>query len=289
MENAMPMNVAVLGTGIMGAPMARNIAKAGHTVRAWNRTREKAQPLAEHGIEVADTPADAVAGADVVVTMLADGSAVLSAIEGALARFDEGAVWAQCSTVGVVWVERLAALAAEHGVPFVDSPVLGTRQPAEAGQLTVLAAASADVRDRVQPIFDAIGQHTVWLDAVGEATRLKLVANSWVVALNAAVAETLALARALGPPGERFLDLIAGGPLDSPYAQMKGKAMLTGNFEPSFSLELARKDAGLVVEAAERAGVDAPIARGVAEAFDRAIAAGHGKEDMAAAYLGYGA
>jgi 3-hydroxyisobutyrate dehydrogenase len=284
----MTTNVAVLGTGIMGAPMARNIASAGHTVRAWNRTREKAQPLAEHGIEVVDAPADAVAGADVVVTMLADGNAVLAVAEDVLPQWPDGAVWAQCSTVGIVWTERLAALAAEHGVPYVDCPVLGTRQPAESGQLTVLAATSADVRDRVQPIFDAIGQRTVWMDEVGDATRLKLVANSWVVVLTAGVAETLALARALGVPGERFLELIAGGPLDSAYAQTKGKAMLSGSFEPSFTLELARKDVALVLEAVQETGVEAPVASGVARAFDRAIEAGHGGDDMAAAYAGYG-
>jgi 3-hydroxyisobutyrate dehydrogenase len=124
-------------------------------------------------------------------------------------------------------------------------------------------------------------------DEIGDATRLKLVANSWVVALTAAAGETLAFARALGVPGERFLELIAGGPLDSAYAQTKGKAMLAGDFATSFSLKLARKDAGLVIEAAEQVGIDAPVARGVAKAFDRAIEAGHGDEDMAATYTGY--
>jgi 3-hydroxyisobutyrate dehydrogenase len=285
----MTTNVAVLGTGIMGAPMARNIAKAGHHVRAWNRTRAKAEPLAEHGIEVVDEPAQAVAGVDVVVTMLANGEAVHAVMAEALPAMESGAVWAQCSTVGIVWTERLASLAAERDVPFVDSPVLGTRQPAEAGQLVVLAAGPEDVRDRVQPIFDAIGQRTIWLGQAGEATRLKLVANSWVVALDAAVAETLALARALGVPGERFFELISGGTLDCQYAHIKGNAMLSGNFEPSFSLALARKDVELILEAARSAGMDTPVARGVAEAFDRAIQAGHGEEDMAAAYAGYAA
>jgi 3-hydroxyisobutyrate dehydrogenase len=285
----MSTNVAVLGTGIMGAPMARNIATAGHRVRAWNRTRAKAEPLTEHGIEVADTPAEAVAGAEVVVTMLADGEAVHAAMAEALPAMPSSAVWAQCSTVGIAWTERLASLAAERDVPFVDSPVLGTRQPAEAGQLVVLAAGPEDVRERVQPIFDAIGQRTVWLGAAGEATRLKLVANSWVVELDAAVAETLALARALGVPGERFFELISGGTLDCPYAHIKGKAMLTGDFTPSFSLELARKDVGLILEAASSAGLETPVTKGVAEAFDRAIAAGHAEEDMAAAYAGYAA
>jgi 3-hydroxyisobutyrate dehydrogenase len=283
------MNIGWLGTGIMGAPMARNVAQAGQQVRAWNRTREKAQPLREHGVEVVDEAAAAIGGAEVVVTMLADGEAVVGVIEDLLPRFDDGAVWLQMSTVGVVWTERLAALAAEHGVPYVDAPVLGTRAPAEAGELNVLAAAPSQLRDRVQPILDAVGQRTTWFDDIGDATRLKLVANSWVVALTAGVGETLALARALNVPGERFLELIAGGPLDSGYAQLKGKAMLTGNFEPSFTLALARKDAGLVVEAAEQAGIDAPVARGVATAFDRAIEKGHGDEDMAATYNGYGA
>jgi 3-hydroxyisobutyrate dehydrogenase len=286
----MTTNAAVLGTGIMGAPMARNIAEAGHRVRAWNRSRAKAEPLAEHGIEVADSPAEAVADAEIVVTMLANGEAVHAVMDEALPAIADGAVWAQCSTVGLAWTERLAPLAAERDVPFVDSPVLGTRQPAEAGQLLVLAAGPEDVHDRVQPIYDAIGQRTMWCGtAAGDATRLKLVANSWVVALDAAVAETLALARALGVPGERFFELISGGALDCQYAKLKGTAMLEGNFEPSFSLALARKDVGLILEAASSARLETPVTRGVAEAFDRAIAAGHGEEDMAAAYAGYSA
>src|SRR5919202_1638318 len=144
------MNIGWLGTGIMGAPMARNVAQAGNEVRAWN----------------------------------------------------------------------------------------GTRAKAEAGELNVLAAAAADLRDRVQPILDAVGRRTTWFDEIGDATRLKLVANSWVVALTAGVGETLAVAKALGVPGERFLELIAGGPIDSGYDQLKGKAMLAGDFEPSFSLAL---------------------------------------------------
>jgi 3-hydroxyisobutyrate dehydrogenase len=281
------MNIGWLGTGIMGAPMARNVAQAGQAVRAWNRTRERAEPLREHGVEVVDDPAEALPGAGVVVTMLADGPAVLDAAEDLLPRFEPDTIWLQMSTVGVAWTERFAALAAEHGVPFVDAPVLGTRQPAEAGQLTVLAAGSPELRDRVQPILDAVGARTMPFDEIGDATRLKLVANSWVVALTAAAGETLAFARALGVPGERFLELIAGGPLDSAYAQTKGKAMLAGDFATSFSLKLARKDAGLVIEAAEQVGIDAPVARGVAKAFDRAIEAGHGDEDMAATYTGY--
>jgi 3-hydroxyisobutyrate dehydrogenase len=277
--------VAVLGTGIMGAPMARNAARAGLRVRAWNRSPERVRALAADGVEVAGSPAEAASGAGVVVTMLADGDAVEAVAREALAAA-AGAVWAQTSTVGVVAVRRLAALAAEHGVPFVDAPVLGTKAPAEAGALTVLAAGPRDARERCAPFFSAIAQKVVELEEAGEGQRLKLVLNSWVVALVEAVGEALALARALGIPGERFLETIAGGPLDSAYAQTKGAAMLAGELAPSFTLMLARKDCGLVLEAASEAGLELPLARGVAEGFDRAIAAGHGGEDMAATYAG---
>src|SRR5436309_9132866 len=141
--------VSVLGTGIMGAAMARNLARAGLGVRAWNRTREKAEPLAADGIRVTDTPAEAVEGADVVLTMLYDGKTVLEVMREAVPALRPGAVWAQCTTAGVELVADLAAFAAEHALVFYDAPVLGTRQPAEAGQLTVLSAEPEDGREAV--------------------------------------------------------------------------------------------------------------------------------------------
>ncbi|MGZ4202290.1 MAG: NAD(P)-dependent oxidoreductase, partial [Thermoleophilaceae bacterium] len=126
-------SVAVLGTGIMGAPIARNIAAAGLDTRAWNRTRSKADPLAQHGVTVEDTPAAAVDGADVLVTMLADGPAVEHVMTegGALDAMRDDAVWVQMSTVGIAATERLGQLAERRGVEFVDSPVSGTKKPAE--------------------------------------------------------------------------------------------------------------------------------------------------------------
>src|SRR4051794_2174602 len=131
------MRVAVLGTGTMGGPMARNIAAAGIDVRVWNRTREHAE---ETGLEVAGTPAEAVDGADVMVTMLADGDIVADVAEQALESLGDDAIWLQMSTVGIAATERLATLAEERGVAFVDAPVSGTKQPAEQGELVVLAS-----------------------------------------------------------------------------------------------------------------------------------------------------
>ncbi|MEU6813094.1 NAD(P)-dependent oxidoreductase [Streptomyces sp. NPDC046831] len=281
--------VSVLGTGIMGAAMARNLVKAGHTVRVWNRTAAKAEPLAEDGAQVAATLAEAVRDADVVVTMLYDGATVREVMREAAPALPSGAAWVQSTTVGVESVGELADLAREHGLVFYDAPVLGTRQPAEAGQLTVLAAGPEEGRDAVTPVFDAVGARTVWTGedgAAGSATRLKLVANSWVLAVTAATGEVLALARGLDVDPQRFFDLIADGPLDMGYLRAKAAAVLDGRLTPpSFAVATAEKDARLIVGAGERHGVRLDVAAAAAERLARAAAQGHADEDMAAAYF----
>jgi 3-hydroxyisobutyrate dehydrogenase len=271
------MKIAWLGTGIMGAPMARHVAQTGNEVVAWNRTRSKAEGI--EGVQVADSPAEAVEGADVVVTMLSDGAAVEEVIAAVTSGSDpdvtSDVVWWQASTVGLEATERLKGL----GLTYVDAPVLGTKQPAEEGKLTVLAAGSQDALDRLAPLFDAVGSKTIRFDEVGDATRAKLVMNHWVLALTAATAETIALARALDVDPKLFLEGIAGGPLDSAYAQMKGALILedrTG--EASFPLRLAHKDARLIVES----GAAGELAPAVLRAFSRANEAGLGDHDMAA-------
>jgi 3-hydroxyisobutyrate dehydrogenase len=266
--------------------MAGNIAAAALETRAWNRTRDKAEPLAEHGVAVADTPADAVRDADLVVTMLADGAAVDHVMTegGALEAMRDDAVWIQMSTVGIAATERLWQLAEERGVTFVDAPVLGTKKPAEDGMLTVLASGPDGAQDACRPVFDAIGSRTVWLGEAGSGTRLKLVANNWVVSLLGALAETIAFAQRIDVPPEAFLDAIEGGAMGAPYARIKGEMMLKGEFPPSFPLELALKDARLVLEAAERHDLELALTDAVARRFAEAAEQGHGEEDMAAIY-----
>lgn len=282
------LTVSVLGTGIMGAAMARNLLRAGHTVRAWNRTRAKAEPLAADGAHIAGTPAEAVESADVVLTMLYDGPATLETMRRAAPALRGGTVWAQSTTAGIEGVAELAGLAREHGLLFYDAPVLGTRQPAEAGHLTVLAAGPAEGRDRVTPVFDAVGARTVWTGedgATAGATRLKLVANSWVLAATTAAGETLALAKALDVAPDGFFDLIAGGPLDMGYLRAKAGMILDGRLTPAqFAVTTAAKDARLIVRAGEQHGVRLDVAAASAERLERAAGRGHGDEDMAAAY-----
>lgn len=281
--------VGFLGTGIMGAPMARNCASAGLEVRGWNRTPEKARALADAGVTPVDSPADAVRGADTVVTMLTDGAAVEAVMAGdggALAAMDDDAVWLQMSTVGIAATERLAALAREHRVGYVDAPVVGTRQPAEAGELLVLASGPEEVRGRADTVFDAVGRTTRWVGKEpGPASRLKLVFNGWLVSLMESLSETLAFSRAMGIPPEKFLEAIDGSPMNLPYAQTKGAAMAKMDFsEVAFPLRLAHKDARLVLEAAEAEGLDLPLMRTAEAQFARAEQEGHGEEDLAAVH-----
>ncbi|MGW2418060.1 NAD(P)-dependent oxidoreductase [Streptomyces sp. NPDC001709] len=281
--------VSVLGTGIMGAAMARNLCRAGLEVRAWNRTREKAEPLAADGARIADTPAEAVEGADVVLTMLYDGNTVLDVMREAGPALRPGTVWAQCTTAGIELLTDLAAFAGEHGLVFYDAPVLGTREPADAGRLTVLAAGPEEGRETVAPVFDAVGAKTMWTGndgGAGSASRLKLVANSWVLAATAATGEVLALSRALGVDPQDFFALVEGGPLDMGYLRAKAALVLDGKLSPaSFAVATAEKDARLIVRAGERGGVRLDVAEAAAERFARAAAQGHADEDMAAAYF----
>jgi 3-hydroxyisobutyrate dehydrogenase len=276
------MRVAFLGTGIMGLPMARNVAEADIDVKAWNRTTEKAEPLRDAGAEVVAEPAEAVDGADLLVTMLSDSEAVLSVVDEALLEAAGAALWVQMGTIGLEGTERCAELALRAGIELVDAPVLGTKQPAEKGALTVIASGPEDARDRCAPLFDAVGQRTLWLGPAGEGTRMKLVANAWVVSLIESLGETIAFAEGVGADPKGFLEAIGGGAMDSDYAQMKGKAMVDRSFEVAFPLRHAAKDAGLVLDAAAEAGMSLPLLEAVRSQMQRAIELGHGDEDLSA-------
>ncbi len=278
--------IAVLGAGgLMGLPMARNLARAGFAVRAWNRSKEKAEPLADDGAMVLDTPAEAARDADVILTMLANADTVLEVMTDAVAEGNPGnLVWLQMSTVGIEGTERCRQFAEEHGLELVDCPVLGSSGPAEQRKLVMLASGDERLRDGLQPVFDALGHRTMWLGEAGRGTRLKLATNSWVLSVVECGAETLALADGLGLDPQLVLDALEGGPLDLPYLQMKGKAMLERDFEPMFKLALAAKDAALVEEAIEANGLDLPVLRAIRARMAEAVEE-HGDEDMAATFL----
>jgi 3-hydroxyisobutyrate dehydrogenase len=215
-------HVAVLGTGIMGAGMARSLLRSGLDVTVWNRSPDRAARLAADGAQVAGTAAEAVAGVDGVVTMLWDGGSVAEVMAEALPAAPDRVLWAQTSTVSLDDAGvRLPALAGRYGARYVDAPVLGSRQPAEEGKLVVLAASPGPLRDPVTPLFEAIAARTVWVsERPGDGTRLKLVANSWVGTIVAATAQAIALARSLGLDPQVFLDTVRGGAVDTPFVHL---------------------------------------------------------------------
>ncbi len=296
--------IAVLGAGgTMGFPIARNIARAGLPVRVWNRSPGKAEPLAQDGAYLARTPKDAADGAGIVLTVLADEDAVVGAMDGpdgALAamrgairgggrrdddpRGPQHALWVQMSTIGTAATRRCAELANARGVGFVDAPVLGTRQPAEEGKLVILESGPEEARPRLQPVFDAIGQSTIRAGEAGDGSRLKLVTNSWVLAIVQAAAETVALAEGLSLDPGLFFQAIEGGTLDLPYLRIKGKAMRERDFTPAFRLALAAKDADLVQRVAAEHDLDLPLIEALARRFAEA-AKEHGDKDFSATYL----
>jgi 3-hydroxyisobutyrate dehydrogenase len=278
--------IAVLGTGRMGAPIARNLLRAGFDVAVWNRTPRRAEPLVDAGARLVASPADAARSAEVVLTMLADGEAVDQAMtgpEGALAGVRPGTVWIQMATVGVEWAERLAMHAWDYGLEFVDAPVSGSDGPARDARLVILASGRDTARRRVQPLFDAIGRHTLWLGPAGNGTRLKLLLNNWLATITEAMAETLALTGALGLEPGVFLKAIAGGPLEAPYAAAKGRAMLAGEFTPGFALRLALKDVRLALDAAHDRDFELPLTDALARRWELAMPA-HADDDLAAVF-----
>lgn len=279
--------VAFLGTGRMGWPMAANLARAGFGVRVWNRTVGRAEALAAEGAVVAASAAEAVRGATVVITMLADGAATQQAATGpdGFLAADPEVIWVQMGTVGVEWTGRLAQIAAARGVMFVDAPVSGSEGPARAGQLTILASGPDQARDILAPVFGVLGRATVWLGPAGHGTRAKLVLNNWLADLTETTAENLSFARQLGLDPAEIVELLQSTPLSAPYAVQKARVMLTGDFSPAFALKHAIKDAELAGQAAQASGATLTLTSALLPRWRDTAAGGHAEDDVAAVYL----
>jgi 3-hydroxyisobutyrate dehydrogenase len=278
------MRAAVLGTGIMGAAMARSLAREGHEVTVWNRTPERASAVVGDRISACGAIADAVAGVDVAFTMLFDTASVLDVTAEVLGALAPDAVWAQSTTVGPDGMRRIAAATGEARDRLLDAPVLGTKQPAETGNLLVLVSGAVEARDRAQPAFDAIGARTLVVgDDLGSASALKLACNSWVASINAATAQALGLAEALGLEPGLFLEAIKGGATDSAYAQVKGAIMTARAWDDaSFALDSVVKDVGLMVDAAHDSGFPDELLVTLLALYERASERGLGGADMSA-------
>jgi 3-hydroxyisobutyrate dehydrogenase len=285
-QTAAPV-IAFLGTGRMGGPMAANLARGGFSVRVWNRTASRAEALEADGAVVAGSPAGAVRGATIAITMLADGAATAQAASGpdGLLAADPGTIWVQMATVGAGWTARLASMADAHGIVFVDAPVSGSEGPARAGQLVILASGPHQVQDVLAPVFGVLGRATAWQGPAGQGTLAKLVLNNWLADLTEATAETLSFARRLNLDPAGIVDLLQSTPLGAPYAVQKARSMLAGDFSPAFALKHALKDAELAAQAAQASGATLTLTSALLPRWRDTAASGHADDDLSAVYL----
>jgi 3-hydroxyisobutyrate dehydrogenase len=282
--------VAVIGAGIMGSAMTRNLVAAGMNTRVWDRSAAATGPLGDAGAAVAASARDAVRDADVVITMLPTADVVESVIfdDGVADAFADGCVWAQMGTIGVEATLRFRDRLAEQrpGVMFVDAPVSGSKGPAEQGQLLILASGPAAAASSADPVFGILGRRTVWLGQVGQGSLMKLIVNAYMSVLIEGVAEAMELADRLGIGHQQLAQVIEGGPLDAPIAEAKLHKMDSGDYAAEFPLEWALKDVDLAIGAA--GGQPPPLLAALSAQWHAAVAAGHGRQDVSAARLALG-
>jgi 3-hydroxyisobutyrate dehydrogenase len=280
--------VALLGVGIMGSAMARNLLRAGLPTTVWDRSAAATAPLAADGATVAASVADAVRDAHVVITMLPTVDVVRSVVlddATALAALKPGAVWAQMGTIGV---DATAGIRSRLGrdrpdLLFVDAPVSGSKGPAESGKLLILASGPAAAQSLLTPVFAVLGRATVWLGEAGQGSKMKLVINAYMATMIEGVAEALELATRLGIDPQQLDEAIQGGPLDAPLADAKLHKMQREDYAPEFPLEWALKDVDLALHAA--GGTALPVLAALSRQWHTAVEAGRGREDVSAARL----
>lgn len=267
----------------MGTAMAHRLLNEGVAVIAWNRDPEHAQPLAERGAEIGETPGEVVSRAQAVITMLPTAEIVLSVVEPLLDAWPGETIWLQMSSVGAAEADQLVEVANAHHVILFDAPVSGSTHPAEEGQLTILASGPDSARRQVEPIFAALGSRVHWVGEAGMGSRLKLAANHWMIAMVAVLAETMHLCHLMGLDEQDFITLLDGGPLGSSYGVEKLGEMQRHEYPAGFPVRLALKDLKLVREVASSSGVELPLLDAVLERIGD-VENKHANADLAAVY-----
>jgi 3-hydroxyisobutyrate dehydrogenase len=288
-KDPMPQ-VAVIGTGTMGAAMGRRLLGAGMDVHIWSRHPASTMPLVGAGATAFETAPDAAKDADVVITMLptAEVTAQVMFDGQALEAMKPGSVWVQMATIGVDATERMAesARTLHPDIAYIDAPVSGSREPAENGQLLILASGPRAVARSVEPVFGVLGRGTLWLGAAGAGSALKLVLNTWLAFQAEGAAEAAALAERMGVPSSALFDALRDNPLASPYALGKLARMVEQDYHADFSLDWALKDLDLAASAGGTGVV--PVASAIADRWRELLHSGSSGLDVSAARHGLG-
>jgi 3-hydroxyisobutyrate dehydrogenase len=278
-------SVALMGLGTMGAGMAENLLKAGFPLTVWNRDRAKAERFAALGARVAESPADAALGADVVLSMLADdvaSRAVWLGKDGALASVSDDAMVIDCGTVSPAWIAELAKAASARGVKMLDAPVTGSRAQAAAGQLWFLVGGAEETLAKVTDVLQAMSKEITHLGPVGSGATMKLVNNFLCGVQIASLAEGLVWLERSGLDREKALDLLKRGAPGSPLLAALSARMTSRDYAVNFHLKLMEKDLRYAGEAAAEDGVELTTAANARSLFEQAIAEGYGEQDMSA-------
>lgn len=279
------MKIAILGLGIMGGGMARQLLAAGFDLTMWNRSAGKAEALRAAGGRVAATPADAVQHADIVIAMLANddvSKTVWTGEDGALAAMKAGAIAIESSTLTGDWVFDLARQAVARGVRFLEAPVTGSRDQAAQGTLRFLVGGDAEAIELAHPAFDAMGGALVHLGPVGSAATVKL-ANNYLCGVQAAsLAEAIALFEKHGLDIEQAMSILFDGAPASPMVKGVGRRMLDRDYAPHFVVPLMAKDLGYAAQALADVGIVSAIAQAARQRFIDADLVGEGDRDIAA-------
>lgn len=274
--------IAYLGMGIMGSGMAANLVDAGHDVTVWNRTKQKCKPLEEKGAKVADTPSDAIAGAEVVMYCLADDDAVSDVVfgeDGLLAGAAAGQLFVDMSTVHPDTSRREATAYEAKEASFVDAPVFGTKPHAAGGELWIVAGGSRDDMDRLKPLFEPISQSVHHMGDVGKGASMKLVGNMVVASMMETLGEAMTLAKKADLPMDEVLEVLDETDFQSPLFKGVGSSVLDRNFETSFALKWMLKDANLIAAFARDLNVPAPAASVVCEQLKASVNQGWGEDN----------
>ncbi len=278
------MDIGFIGLGSMGRAMALNALKAGHTLRVWNRSRGAAESLAELGATVVETAAEAFAG-DAVFSMLADDAALRAVLidGGLLAQAKKGLVHVNMATISIALCDELVALHEQHGLAYVAAPVLGRPDVAAAGKLNIVAAGDAEAINRVQPVFDVIGQKTWRVGSKPQhANIFKLGANFMLASAIETTSEAASLMSGHGIDPHVFLDLITNTLFPGPVYQGYGRMIADNRYEPAlFKAKLGLKDVRLALSAAEAVNVALPVASLVRDNLIEVLAQNDGEKDLA--------
>ncbi|MEO1266784.1 MAG: NAD(P)-dependent oxidoreductase [Myxococcota bacterium] len=284
MSNTTPSKVAFIGLGAMGSRMAMRLLDAGYALSVYNRNPTRAQPLEERGAKRAETPAAAVAEADMVITMVTDVDAsrqVWCAPEtGVLAGLRPGTLALEASTLTPAWMAELSKQASEMGGRFMEAPVVGTRPHAEGGKLTWLLGGSSDDVEAVRPMLQVMGAAVHHVGPIGQGTAMKLAVNALFGIQVAALAEVLGLLTQSGLETEDAVAILNQMAITSPAAKVIGGAIAAKAFAPMFPIDLVHKDFGYVTQAADAVGASVPTSSAVQEVYQRAREAGMGGDNI---------